>query len=123
CIQGGVGLCQGGRCTGGTLVDCGGGNTCVIDGCNAVTGCTHTPIPNCEPPTDAGCHAYLPCRPELYNICTGSGDNRLSNCVRGCLQQFFTGCVYLDPTDPILGPSVHAYCGSFCTAIVGAGGP
>jgi len=49
CIQGGVGLCQNGTCT-GTPVNCSlnPNNPCIDDGCNPLTGCTYTPNQLCQ---------------------------------------------------------------------------
>jgi hypothetical protein len=41
--------CQSGACSPGATLDCDDEDVCTADGCDAVSGCFHDPIPACQP--------------------------------------------------------------------------
>src|SRR5205814_7264993 len=54
--------CQSGTCTAGTPLNCNDGNACTTDACNAINGCTHTPIAGCQScSVPADCNDSNPC--------------------------------------------------------------
>jgi hypothetical protein len=58
--------CTDGVCTPGSPDPCDDGDACTTDACDAVTGCSHTPIPGCQPcdgPSD--CNDGDPCTDDL----------------------------------------------------------
>jgi hypothetical protein len=58
----GAEVCLAGACLPGTPLDCNDGNACTVDACDAIGGCTHTPIAGCQPCTTAGdCNDGNPC--------------------------------------------------------------
>lgn len=84
CVQGGIGLCQGGYCT-GTQISCSSNNPCVVDGCDIYTGCTHTPAPNnactgqCSGPNSGSCSVSLPSGRTITGYCDSNGYCDLCN--------------------------------------------
>jgi YD repeat-containing protein len=59
--------CQAGVCALGTALDCSSGNPCVVDGCDAATGCMHLP----RPAGDLACSNHDVC--DGLELCSGTG--------------------------------------------------
>jgi hypothetical protein len=64
----GAETCQGGACSAGPPLACGDGDACTTDACNALSGCSNTPIPGCTPcAVPADCDDGNPCSADACN--------------------------------------------------------
>jgi outer membrane protein assembly factor BamB len=98
----GTETCQAGVCTGGTAIECDDGNACTTDACNAISGCSHTPIPGCESCTvAANCNDLNPCTDDtcVDGVCQNTpvadgfpcSDGNICNGAERCMQGACTG--------------------------------
>ncbi len=101
-------LCKEGVCAAGTPKDCGDGNPCTVDLCDAATGCTHGPQPGpCDdgnPCTNGDACSSGACKPG-DNVCSCTADadckpNEDGNLCNGTLYCDKTKAPYVCAVDP-----------------------
>jgi hypothetical protein len=94
----GVALCKAGSCVGGAPLGCDDSNPCTNDGCDASTGCKHSP-------NTASCSDGNPCtRQDLCALGACSGIALVCNDDKACTIDscdLSTGCVYGVGTGPL----------------------
>jgi hypothetical protein len=79
--------CQGGTCTPGAPLNCDDGDGCTADACNALLGCTHTPIGGCRScSVPADCADGDPCTADVCGaggVCQNPGQPDGTACPDG----------------------------------------
>jgi cysteine-rich repeat protein len=73
--------CQAGVCSAGAPLDCDDGDVCTADGCDAVSGCLHDPIPECV----SGSCGDGALQPELGEECDDGNQEGGDGCAADCL--------------------------------------
>jgi uncharacterized repeat protein (TIGR01451 family) len=92
----GTEICQSGVCTPGTGLNCNDSNVCTSDGCDALFGCTATPVVNGTSCSDG-------------NVCNGSETCQAGTCTPGTgLPCDDTNVCTTDTCDPVFGCSSNA---------------
>lgn len=82
----GLETCQGGSCATAPPLNCDDNNACTVDDCNALSGCTHTPISGCRPCSNNNdCNDGDPCTTDMCNsnVCQNANRANGASCSDG----------------------------------------